>query len=195
MFVPLSTARMRLFGKRYEHPITVQLADMTHAEETEAAITALLTARHRKVDFQIRNMASLLEAASETQNTLTILLGSIAAISLLVGGIGVMNIMLVSVTERIREIGIRMATGARMLHILLQFMTEALVVCSIGGAAGVLGGLGAAWIARQLGSPVVFSLAPVVMAFGSAFLIGLLFGFLPARRAARMDPVVALATE
>jgi macrolide transport system ATP-binding/permease protein len=195
MFVPLSTARMRLFGKRYVYPITVQLADMKRAQETEAEITALLTARHRKVDFQIRNMASLLEAASATQNTLTILLGSIAAISLLVGGIGVMNIMLVSVTERIREIGIRMATGARMLHILLQFMTEALVVCSVGGAVGVLGGLAAAWIARQFGSPVVFSVPPVAMAFGSAFLIGLLFGFLPARRAARMDPVVALATE
>ncbi|HEX4943243.1 MAG TPA: ABC transporter permease, partial [Usitatibacteraceae bacterium] len=195
MFVPLSTARMRLFGKRYVYPITVQVADMAHAQETEAAITALLTERHRKVDFQIRNMASLLEAASETQNTLTLLLGSIAAISLLVGGIGVMNIMLVSVTERIREIGIRMATGARMLHILLQFMTEALVVCAVGGAVGVAGGLAAAWIAGRLGSPVIFSLAPVVMAFGSAFLIGLLFGFLPARRAARMDPVVALATE
>jgi len=195
ILMPLTTARMRLFGRRYVRVITVQIADMAQADETQAAITALLTARHRKTDFQIRNMASLLEAASETQNTLTVLLGSIAAISLLVGGIGVMNIMLVSVTERIREIGIRMATGARMLHILLQFMTEALVVCAVGGAAGVLGGLGAAWIARQLGSPVVFSLAPVVMAFGSAFLIGLLFGFLPARRAARMDPVVALATE
>jgi macrolide transport system ATP-binding/permease protein len=195
ILMPLTTARMRLFGRRYVRVITVQVADMALAEETQAAITALLTARHRKVDFQIRNMASLLEAASETQNTLTILLGSIAAISLLVGGIGVMNIMLVSVTERIREIGIRMATGARMLHILLQFMTEALVVCSVGGAAGVAGGLGAAWLAGRLGSPVVFSLGPVVMAFASAFLIGLLFGFLPARRAARMDPVVALATE
>jgi len=194
ILMPLTTARMRLFGKRYVRVITVQVADMTHAAQTEAAVADLLTARHRKVDFQIRNMASLLEASSETQNTMTLLLGSIAAISLLVGGIGVMNIMLVSVTERIREIGIRMATGARMLHILLQFMTEALVVCSVGGAVGVLGGLGAAWVAGRLGSPVVFSLPPVAMAFGSAFLIGLLFGFLPARRAARMDPVTALAT-
>jgi len=195
ILVPLSTARMRLFGRRYIKTITVQIADMAHAEETEAAIAELLAERHRKIDFQIRNMASLLETASQTQNTLTVLLGSIAAISLLVGGIGVMNIMLVSVTERIREIGIRMATGARMLHILLQFMTEALVVCALGGALGVIGGLTAAWIARQLGSPVVFSLAPVLMAFASAFLIGLLFGFLPARRAARLDPVVALAME
>jgi macrolide transport system ATP-binding/permease protein len=106
-----------------------------------------------------------------------------------------MNIMLVSVTERIREIGVRMATGARMMHIMLQFITEALVVCSIGGAVGVAGGLAAAWIAERLGSPVVYSLWPVLLAFGSAFGIGLLFGFLPARRAAKLDPVVALATE
>ena len=195
ILLPLSTARMRLFGRNYVRAITVQVADMERVAETEAAIAALLTERHRRVDFQIRNNSSLMETASETQNTLTLLLGSIAAISLLVGGIGVMNIMLVSVTERIREIGIRMATGARMLHILLQFMTEALVVCSVGGAIGVALGLAAAWIAARLGSPVVFSLPPVAMAFGSAFLIGLLFGFLPARRAARMDPVTALATE
>jgi macrolide transport system ATP-binding/permease protein len=195
VFMPLSTGRMRLFGRRYVRAITVQVADVERMDETERAITDLLTERHRKVDFQVRNMASLLETATETQNTLTVLLGSIAAISLLVGGIGVMNIMLVSVTERVREIGIRMATGARMLHILLQFMTEALVVCAVGGVIGVAGGLAAAWIAQRLGSPVVYSAGPVLLAFGSAFLIGVLFGFLPARRAARMDPVVALAAE
>ncbi|MBK8335380.1 MAG: MacB family efflux pump subunit [Sterolibacteriaceae bacterium] len=195
MFVPLTTARMRLFGRRFVRAITVQVADVARGDETEKAITDLLTERHRKVDFQIRNMSSLLETATETQNTLTVLLGSIAAISLLVGGIGVMNIMLVSVTERVREIGIRMATGARMIHILLQFITEALVVCAVGGVVGVLGGLGVAWIARQFGTPVVFSLPPVVLAFSSAFVIGVLFGFLPARRAARLDPVVALSSE
>jgi macrolide transport system ATP-binding/permease protein len=195
MFVPLTTARMRLFGRRFVRAITVQVADVARGDETEKAITDLLTERHRKVDFQIRNMSSLLETATETQNTLTVLLGSIAAISLLVGGIGVMNIMLVSVTERVREIGIRMATGARMIHILLQFMTEALVVCAVGGIVGVLGGLAVAWIARQFGTPVVFSLPPVVLAFSSAFIIGVLFGFLPARRAARLDPVVALSSE
>jgi macrolide transport system ATP-binding/permease protein len=103
--------------------------------------------------------------------------------------------MLVSVTERVREIGVRMATGARMLHIMLQFITEALVVCAVGGLIGVLGGLGAAWVAQSLGTPVVYSLKPIALAFGSAFAIGLLFGFLPARRAARMDPVVALSSE
>jgi macrolide transport system ATP-binding/permease protein len=195
MIMPLTTAQMRLFGRRYVRSITVQIADTTRGDETEAAISNLLEGRHRKVDFQIRNMASLLETVTATQNTLTVLLGSIAAISLLVGGIGVMNIMLVSVTERIREIGIRMATGARTIHILLQFITEALVVCAVGGAIGVFGGLAVAWIAGEFGTPIVFSLPPVLLAFGSAFFIGLLFGFLPARRAARLDPVVALSAE
>ena len=195
VFVPLTTARMRLFGKRYVRGITVQVADVNQIDETERAINALLMKRHMKLDFQIRNMASLLESATETQNTLTILLGSIAAISLLVGGIGVMNIMLVSVTERTREIGIRMATGAQMLHILLQFITEALIVCSVGGVAGIVCGLAGAWIASSFGLPVVYSLPPVLLAFGSAFAVGLLFGYLPARRAAKLDPVIALAAE
>ncbi len=195
VFLPLTTARMRLFGKRYVRAITVQVEDVTRIDDTQREITHLLTRRHGKVDFQIRNMASLLESATETQNTLTILLGSIAAISLLVGGIGVMNIMLVSVTERTREIGIRMAAGAQMVHILLQFITEAIIVCAIGGLAGVASGLAGAWVASRFGSPVVYSLPPVLLAFGSASAVGLLFGFLPARRAARLDPVVALASE
>jgi macrolide transport system ATP-binding/permease protein len=195
VFMPITTARMRLFGKRYLRSITVQVQDVKQIDATQQAIATLLAARHRKTDFQTRNMADILEAAADTQNTLTVLLGSIAAISLLVGGIGVMNIMLVSVTERVREIGVRMASGARMLHILLQFNTEALVVCAVGGVLGVAGGLAAAWLAQRLGQPVVFSLAPVLLAFGSAFATGLLFGYLPARKAAALDPVVALSTE
>jgi macrolide transport system ATP-binding/permease protein len=195
VIVPLTTAQMRLFGRRIVRSITVQVEDASRIDATQQAIQSLLTARHRKEDFQIRNMASIMETASETQNTLTLLLGSIAAISLVVGGIGVMNIMLVSVTERVREIGIRMATGARMINILLQFNTEALVVCSIGGVLGVAGGLLVAWIASLLGQAVEYSIAPVVLAFGSAFITGLLFGYLPARKAARLDPVVALAAE
>jgi macrolide transport system ATP-binding/permease protein len=195
VFLPLTTGRMRLFGKPYLDNITVKVADVTKIDATQQSVFDLLEKRHRKVDFNIRNMKSLMETATETQNNLTILLGSIAAISLLVGGIGVMNIMLVSVTERVREIGIRMATGARMMHIQLQFLTEALVVCSLGGLIGVSGGLAAAWIAQLAGSPVVYSATPVLLAFGSAFSIGLLFGFLPARRAARLDPVVALSSE
>jgi macrolide transport system ATP-binding/permease protein len=193
--IPLATARMRLFGKRHLRSITVQVADVAHGDAVQAAVRALLIERHHKEDFQVRNMANLLETASQTQNTLTLLLGSIAAISLLVGGIGVMNIMLVSVTERVREIGIRVACGARMRHILLQFNLESLLVCALGGVVGVALGLGAAWLAASLGAAVVYSLAPVVLALASAMVIGLLFGFLPARRAAALDPVQALAAE
>ena len=195
LFIPITTGKARLFGRNYVRSILVQVDDVRQMDGTQQAIAALLTARHKRQDFQVRNMADVLETAAETQNTLTFLLGSIAAISLLVGGIGVMNIMLVSVTERVREIGIRMATGARRLHILLQFNTEALAVCSVGGVLGVLGGLAVAKVAQVLGHPVVFSLTPVLVAFGSAFATGLLFGYLPARKAAAMDPVRALSTE
>jgi macrolide transport system ATP-binding/permease protein len=142
-------------------------------------------------------MGAMLEQRVEQEKTMTILLGSIAAISLLVGGIGVMNIMLVSVTERTREIGIRMATGARTGNILQQFLIEALVVSLIGGAIGVAFGLGAAWVVGHFfpSTPVAYTLFPVLLAFGSAFAIGLIFGFLPARKAAYLDPVVALQSE
>ena len=153
----------------------------------------LLQSRHQSADFQIRNMASILDAATETQDTLTVLLGSVAAISLLVGGIGVMNIMLLSVTERTREIGIRMATGARMRNILQQFLTEALAVSLLGGAIGVAFGLAAAAIVSAFGTPIRYSIGPVLLAFGCAFATGLVFGYMPARKAARVDPIVALA--
>jgi macrolide transport system ATP-binding/permease protein len=195
VFVPLTTGSLRLFGQRFLRNITVAVEDVTRIDETQEAVSALLEARHRTVDFQIRNMASLLETATATQNTLTVLLGSIAAISLLVGGIGVMNIMLVNVTERTREIGVRMATGARMRDILQQFLAEALAVSSLGGLIGVAGGLAAAAIIGALGTPVLFSAGPVVLAFGCAFATGLVFGYMPARKAASLDPVVALASE
>ncbi|MCC6839455.1 MAG: MacB family efflux pump subunit [Flavobacteriales bacterium] len=194
-FVPLTTGFMRVFGSQYLRTITVEVADVARIDETQAAITALLIERHRTEDFQIRNMASILDTVSETQGTLTLLLGAIAAISLLVGGIGVMNIMLVSVTERTREIGVRKATGARMRDILLQFNAEAVVVCGIGGVLGVGLGLALGTLAEQLGVPVIFAVEPALMAFGCAFLTGLVFGFLPARKAARLDPVVALSSE
>jgi len=194
VLVPLTTGGLRLFGQRFLRNITVAVDDVETIDETQEAVSALLQARHQAVDFQIRNMASILETATDTQNTLTVLLGSVAAISLLVGGIGVMNIMLVSVTERTREIGIRMATGARMRNILQQFLTEALVVSLLGGLIGVVLGLAAAAIVSAFGTPVKYSLGPVLLAFGCAFATGLVFGYMPARKAAMVDPIVALAT-
>jgi len=194
-FVPVTTGMTRLFGQSYLGNITVKIIDLDLIDQTQEEIRQLLMARHRTEDFRIRNTASILEMATETQNTLTVLLGAVAAISLLVGGIGVMNIMLVSVTERTREIGIRMATGARRRDIMLQFNIEAAVVCIIGGLLGIGLGLLAGWSISLLEVTVVFSLMPAVLAFSSAVLTGILFGYLPARKAARLDPVVALASE
>ncbi|PWR21868.1 MacB family efflux pump subunit [Zavarzinia compransoris] len=195
-FVPLQTGMLRLFGARNLRTITVAVADVGRIDETQVAVTDLLIERHRgQEDFQIRNMAAIVETASETQNTMTILLGSIAAISLLVGGIGVMNIMLVSVTERTREIGIRMATGARTRDIMQQFLTEAIVVSGLGGVIGVLGGVSVALIIQAVGMPIQFSGGVIMLAFGCAAMVGLVFGFAPAHKAARLDPVVALSSE
>jgi len=155
----------------------------------------LLLARHRQLDFSTRNMASFIDMASDTYNTFTLLLGAVAAISLLVGGIGVMNIMLVSVTERTREIGIRMATGARMRDIMLQFNTEAAVVCTLGGVMGVAVGLVVALGLQFFGVPILITAMPAIISFTCAVTTGLIFGIWPARKAARLDPVVALASE
>ena len=195
VFVPYATSSLRLSGQRFLRNVTVAVDDVSRIDATQADVEKLLLERHGVVDFQIRNMASILEASAQTQNTMTMLLGSIAAISLLVGGIGVMNIMLVSVTERTREIGIRMATGARERNILQQFLIEAVVVSALGGAIGVVMGLVAASVIGAFDTPVQYSLAPVLLAFGCAFGTGLLFGWLPARKAARLDPVVALSSE
>jgi macrolide transport system ATP-binding/permease protein len=195
IFVPINTGLVRLFGKNYLSSITVKVKDTADIEATQERVESLLVARHRTEDFSVRNMASYLQAAMETQDTFTLLLGTVAAISLLVGGIGVMNIMLVSVVERTREIGIRMATGARMRDILLQFNIEAAVVCAAGGILGILLGVGAGLVLRYTGMSVIFSLSPAVLAFVCASATGLIFGYLPARKAARLDPVVALASE
>ena len=186
---------MRLFGKSYLNGITVKVKDVSKIDQTQTDLENLIRTRHRTEDFSIRNMASLISMASATQNTLTLLLGAVAAISLLVGGIGVMNIMLVSVTERTREIGIRMATGARKRDIALQFSTEAAVVCILGGVIGILTGLSVGLILVFFGIEVVFSTGPALLAFSCAVGTGLLFGYLPARKAANLDPVVALSLE
>lgn len=195
IFTPFSTGRVHLLGENTLRNVTVALDDLSIMEQTVENIKTLLIQRHNAEDFRIINMASLIENATETQNTLTILLGSIAAISLLVGGIGVMNIMLVSVSERTKEIGIRMACGARRSDIMQQFLIESLVVSAFGGLIGVVLGVGISFLAEYFGMPIYHSLTPIILAFGSAFLTGLIFGYLPAKKAANLSPVVALASE
>ncbi|MBI1906952.1 MAG: MacB family efflux pump subunit [Rhodocyclales bacterium] len=195
IYVPFTTGSSRLTGQRHLRSATIAVADVTRIDATQAEVETLLRARHGLEDFRIRNMASIIETASETQRTMTMLLGTVGVISLVVGGIGVMNIMLVSVTERTREIGIRMATGARARNILQQFLIEALVVAALGGLIGIGFGLAATAVIAAFDTPVLYSLPPILLAFGCAFSIGLIFGFLPARKAARLDPVTALASE
>lgn len=194
-WVPYTTSLVRLFGSNYLNSIVVKVDDVNMIEQTETDIKNLLINRHQTEDFSVRNTASFLEMATETQNTLTILLGAVAAISLLVGGIGVMNIMLVSVVERTREIGVRMATGARRRDILLQFNIEAAVVCTIGGLIGVALGFTTGMGLTLFDVNIAFTPAPAILAFCCAVGTGLLFGYLPARKASRLDPVVALSSE
>tara|TARA_R110002051_G_scaffold2250_3_gene11628 strand:- start:3826 stop:5763 length:1938 start_codon:yes stop_codon:yes gene_type:complete len=193
--VPITTGMMRLFGQNYLSSITIAVDDTDRISETETEATDLLLARHGTEDFQLRNTASILESVQQTQNSFSILLGSVASISLLVGGIGVMNIMLVSVSERTREIGVRMATGARRSDIMSQFLIESLVVGGLGGVAGVLIGFGVCFLLGANGMPIAVTLTPAALAFTSAMVTGLVFGLLPARKAAHLDPVTALASE
>ena len=165
-------------------------------DATQETVRQLLIARHKQEDFQIRNMVSILETASATSNTLTILLGSIAAISLLVGGIGVMNIMLVSVTERTREIGLRKALGARRRDILAQFGLEAIALSLVGGLIGLGLGAGIAWgVTSAFDLPFIVGAQSAIMAFTFSALVGVIFGAYPAWRAARLDPIEALRRE
>jgi macrolide transport system ATP-binding/permease protein len=172
---------------------------VSRISETEDEVFDFMLERHDGVeDFRIFNASEMLETLEETQATLSLLFGAVGGIALLVGGIGVMNIMLVSVTERTREIGVRMATGARQRDILMQFLAEAIVVTQVGGVLGIAFGFGAAKLAERIPSfdiEPVFNSTPAIIAFSCAAAIGLIFGFAPARKAAKLDPVVALANE
>lgn len=195
VFVPLTTGQLRLTGDRHLGSITVAVENTEYIDATEEEVRQTLIRQHGgNEDFRVRNMAAIVETASAAQNTLTILLGSIAAISLLVGGIGVMNIMLVSVTERTKEVGIRRATGARTRNILQQFLVEAVVVSTLGGVIGVLGGVAVAAVIGAWFMPVTFSVPIMMLAFACAAGTGLIFGFTPALKAAKLDPVVALSS-
>ena len=194
--VPYSAASVRLFGTHNPEYVVIAAADASKVNQTEKAIEHLMLRLHNgHRDFEITNNAAMIQAEAKTRNTLSLMLGSIAAISLLVGGIGVMNIMLMTVRERTREIGIRMATGARQRDILRQFLTEALMLSVVGGAAGI----GLAFIVGAVlylcDVAVAFSWMAVFGAFGCALVTGVIFGFMPARKAARLDPVTALTSE
>lgn len=195
VIVPVGAAAVRLVGSMELSRINVVIRDMRHAAETEAAIVKTLTARHGRKDFSILNQAQAVQQLAQANRTLTLMLGLIAAISLLVGGIGVMNVMLMTVRERTREIGIRIATGARQADILRQFLVEAMLLTGIGGTVGVGGGLLIGLGLKALGIPMAFSPLAAAMAFGCAVATGMIFGFMPARQAARLDPVRALAGE
>ena len=195
VIVPVGAAAVRLVGSMELSRINVVIRDMRHAAETEAAIVKTLTARHGRKDCNILNQAQAVQQLAQANRTLTLMLGLIAAISLLVGGIGVMNVMLMTVRERTREIGIRIATGARQADILRQFLVEAMLLTGIGGTVGVSGGLLIGLGLKALGIPMAFSPLAAAMAFGCAVATGMIFGFMPARQAARLDPVRALAGE
>jgi putative ABC transport system permease protein len=201
IYVPYTSAMKRLSGGTAFRSFVVQAATPESVPEVQEAITELLRQRHRiqegrEDDFLIRTQQEISEAATETSKIMTMLLGSIAGVSLLVGGIGIMNIMLVSVTERTREIGVRLAVGARSGDILLQFLTEAVTLSILGGLIGIGTGLATSEIvSSKLGWPTLVSSSSILLSFAFSGAIGIFFGFYPARKAAQLDPIDALRYE
>lgn len=196
VWVPYTTAMRRLMGQEHLRSVTIRVSDSAPSVAAEQGITKLLVQRHGVQDFFLRNSDSIRQTIESTTRTMTLLISSIAVISLIVGGIGVMNIMLVSVTERTQEIGVRMAVGARQGDILRQFLIEAVTVCLLGGVLGIGLALLVGVLFDQLGGgtfQMAYSVSTIALAFGVSSLIGVVFGFLPARHAARLTPVDALA--
>ncbi|WP_115717929.1 MacB family efflux pump subunit [Gallaecimonas mangrovi] len=197
IYVPYTSMMGRMLRQNYFSSLTVRVANGVSNALAQKGITQLLTNRHGKVDFFTRSSDSILQAVTKTTATMTLLISSIAVISLVVGGIGVMNIMLVSVTERTKEIGIRMAVGARQTDILQQFLIEAVLVCLLGGLIGILlsFAVGGVVAATSKSLQLSFSATAIAGAFICSSLIGVVFGYLPARNAAKLDPIEALARE
>ena len=201
IIIPLTTAQRQVFGTQFPGSVRMAMVQTTTQEimpAVEKSMTELLRQRHRiregmDNDFFLRNLTAAADSAAESTRIMSLLLGAIASVSLLVGGIGIMNIMLVSVTERTREIGIRMAIGARERDILLQFLLEAIIISVIGCFIGLLLGIGGALLTNTLtGTMVIISGSSVVVAFSVAAAVGIFFGFYPAHKAAQLDPIEAL---
>ena len=201
VMIPYATMQKRIMGITYVQQIVVSAVSADKTQEAQQQITALLRQRHRippdrDDDFNVRNLSDIAEAASNSATVMAILLGSIASVSLLVGGIGIMNIMLVSVTERTREIGIRMAVGARSRDIMLQFLVEAVVMAASGGIIGILLGIGSSALLKRLVQlPTLIRPDIVAVAFLFSGAVGIFFGFYPAKKAANLDPIEALRYE
>jgi putative ABC transport system permease protein len=204
VIVPLMTAQKRLFGMQFPgmvRQIAVQVRDLEMMKEAEDQINALLRQRHRippsqDNDFTVRNLTEVMAGAERSADVMSLLLGAIASISLIVGGIGIMNIMLVSVTERTREIGIRIAVGAKSNDILLQFLIESLTLSLIGGALGIAIGIGGTYVLSTLTQwPTLLSIRAILLSFLFAGSVGVFFGFYPARKASLLDPIEALRYE